>query len=199
MPLIRLPAAGRRETPWKNGGGLTAEVAAAPTGGGFDFDWRVSLATVTASGPFSRFPGVDRVLTVIEGAMRLTIEGQAPVILGPGSPPHAFAGDAACEAEVIAPVRDLNLMVRRDRYGGAVETIDLDPADDLDLDLHPALDAMIVLVVSGGVEVRAPGETIPALAPLDGLRLDCPLPPRLKVRAWAPTRLALIRLTRRSA
>ena len=36
------------------------------------FDWRVSVADVAADGPFSRFPGVDRVLVLIAGAgMRL--------------------------------------------------------------------------------------------------------------------------------
>ncbi len=197
MPMTRLPAAGRRETPWKNGGGLTAEVAAEPAGGGFDFDWRISLAAVTAGGPFSRFPGVDRVLTVIEGAMRLCVEGQDPVILRPHSPPHAFAGDAACAAEVIAPVRDLNLMVRRDRFRGSVEVVDFD--GDRDLDLRCGPDAMIILVLRGGAEVRAPGDPVPSLGPLDGLRLDPPPPAGLEVRARATTRLALIRVTRRSA
>jgi hypothetical protein len=43
--------------PWKNGGGVTREVAACyPQGGdGQDFLWRVSIATVAGNGPFSHF------------------------------------------------------------------------------------------------------------------------------------------------
>ena len=48
-----LRAAERRAEPWKNGGGVTREVAACgaevETG---DFDWRVSIAEVAAPGPF---------------------------------------------------------------------------------------------------------------------------------------------------
>ena len=45
-----LRVAGQVETPWKNGGGVTAKIAAAPPGAGLDaFDWRISRATVAAS------------------------------------------------------------------------------------------------------------------------------------------------------
>jgi environmental stress-induced protein Ves len=114
VKLTPLPAAARIATPWKNGGGFTREVAASPPGAGMgDFDWRVSIADVEASGPFSIFPGVDRVLTVLSGAMRLRIEGRPPVLLTPEYGPFAFPGDVACQSEVLSPVTDLNLMVRR--------------------------------------------------------------------------------------
>lgn len=32
-----------------------------------DFIWRISMARVEQPGPFSAFPGVDRVLAVLEG------------------------------------------------------------------------------------------------------------------------------------
>ncbi len=55
-------------TPWKNGGGRTAEILAMPEGAGLDgFDWRISTAEVAQSGPFSLFAGLDRWLTVLEG------------------------------------------------------------------------------------------------------------------------------------
>lgn len=107
----------RRErpfAPWKNGGGQTAEILVSPTGAGFDdFDWRISTAIVAASGPFSRFAGVGRVLTILEGGpMRLTIDGQVHH-LDSTSPPLAFSGDALAMAEVgDGPVLDLNVMVR---------------------------------------------------------------------------------------
>ena len=67
--MMRLLA--RREytcQPWRNGGGETAEIAVRP-GAGSDFLWRLSLATITRSGPFSTFPGVSRIFTLVEGGL----------------------------------------------------------------------------------------------------------------------------------
>jgi environmental stress-induced protein Ves len=118
-----LPASDRVSAAWKNGGGVTWQVASEPPGAGFEFDWRISLAQVAADGPFSSFPGVDRILTVLEGAMRLSLTGRAPIVLDQTSAPFGFAGDDDCAAEVIAPVVDLNLMVRRDSFRAEVETL----------------------------------------------------------------------------
>lgn len=101
--------------PWKNGGGETAEIVAAPSGAGMDdFDWRLSTAIVAADGPFSTFPKVDRVLTVLEGgAMRLDLAGQSH-LLDADSLPFAFAGDLPCQAALTAgPLLDFNVMTRR--------------------------------------------------------------------------------------
>jgi environmental stress-induced protein Ves len=64
-------------TPWKNGGGLTREVLWQPTGASLDdFDWRVSVAQIDSDGPFSAFPGIDRVITLIDGVgVQLRSEG----------------------------------------------------------------------------------------------------------------------------
>lgn len=102
--------------PWKNGGGSTTELLAFPAGAGFDaFDWRVSLATIAASGPFSRFDGIDRSLALVEGAaVTLTIDGAA-LALGRGDPPLRFAGEADVAALVDGTTTDFNVMTRRDR------------------------------------------------------------------------------------
>jgi environmental stress-induced protein Ves len=113
MQVLR--AADRQAAPWKNGGGVTREVAAWPPGAGFDdFTWRVSMAEVTADGPFSSFPGVDRILAVLEGRLQLDVQGEARITLSPETAPAAFPGDAAAHAVVEAGrVLDLNLMSRR--------------------------------------------------------------------------------------
>ena len=69
-------------SPWKNGGGVTREVAAWPEGAGLDtFVWRVSVADVAQAGPFSRFDGVDRTLVLLCGAGMLLDElGDAGVV-----------------------------------------------------------------------------------------------------------------------
>lgn len=118
--MIRLlRAEDQRRVPWKNGGGETAEIMVWPPASGFDdFDWRLSRATVAASGPFSLFPGVDRSLAVLAGVgVTLEFPGMAPVRLTPDSPPLPFPGDIACTATLAAGViTDLNIMTRRGRW-----------------------------------------------------------------------------------
>ncbi len=113
MRLTALPAADRLAMPWKNGGGITREVAVSAQAPDDDFDWRVSIAQVDRGGPFSIFVGVERVLIIMKGALRLSVDGQAPIVLDPASSPFAFDGEALCVAQVIEPVVDLNIMTRR--------------------------------------------------------------------------------------
>jgi environmental stress-induced protein Ves len=117
-----LRAADRVTTPWRNGGGVTREVAVWPPGANMtSFDWRVSFADVATDGPFSAFPGVDRVLTVVEGdGLVLEVEGAA--VRPEPCAPFAFAGETALAARLTAgPIRDLNVMVRRGAWTASVE------------------------------------------------------------------------------
>src|SRR5512138_2495967 len=108
-------------TLWKNGGGVTRELA---TGGGSgsEWGWRVSLAEVAQDGPFSAFPGVDRVIAVIEGAgMALLRPDGSAIALEPFRPVR-FAGEEPLSGRLRAgPVRDLNVMVRRGVYAAEME------------------------------------------------------------------------------
>lgn len=102
--------------PWKNGGGVTTEIAVYPEGAALDtFAWRLSMASVASDGPFSHFDGIDRTLAIVEGeGLRLTIAGRAPVDLRQTSEPLAFPADVATSAELIdGTVVDLNIMTRR--------------------------------------------------------------------------------------
>ena len=121
MRIIR--SADCRTMPWKNGGGETTEVAVSPAGASLDaFDWRVSMARVASDGPFSLFPGIDRNLTVLEGAgIDLEPHGNASIRLTPDSPPYAFPGDIPLDARLVdGPILDLNVMTRRGRARCAV-------------------------------------------------------------------------------
>jgi len=122
MKILR--AADRVATPWKNGGGVTREVAVWPAGAGIDaFDWRVSIAEVTGAGPFSHFAGIDRTLAILEGRMALAFADRT-VELDADSPPLAFAGDVSCSGTPIGgAVTDLNVMARRGRCAARVERI----------------------------------------------------------------------------
>lgn len=112
-------------SPWKNGGGTTAEIAIAPPGATLDsFDWRISMARVASDGPFSSFPGIDRTLAIIDGAaLRLSVDGQA-VELTTRSNPYAFPGEAAVHAMRSAgDVIDLNVMSRRPHFAHRVRRL----------------------------------------------------------------------------
>ena len=166
MRILR--AADRIATPWKNGGGTTREVAAFPPGAGLDaFAWRISLADIAADGPFSAFPGVDRVLTVIDGAgLVLDVEGRA-VTLDAASPPLAFPGEAKVAARPAGgPIRDLNLMVRRDAGQGRVRRLAVEGAVQItrraDVTLVLALDALRISTPDGVAD----------LGPLDAVLLN---------------------------
>ncbi len=97
-------------SPWRNGGGITHELAAEPAG---QWRWRVSVARIDWDGPFSRFEGVDRQFAVIRGAgVRLHLDGRSVSVLAQG-PAVAFSGEGTCHAELIdGPTLDFNLMSR---------------------------------------------------------------------------------------
>jgi uncharacterized protein len=117
VALRSLPADDRVSVAWKNGGGLTCEVAVQPPGSDFGaFDWRVSIAEVRSRGAFSLFPGVDRCMAVLEGRLALSIGGRDALSLSPDTPPLHFPGDVAVSAEPLGEaVTDLNVMTRRGR------------------------------------------------------------------------------------
>ncbi|MGW9130821.1 HutD/Ves family protein [Streptomyces sp. NPDC055681] len=125
MTLRVLRAADRTAVPWKNGGGVTREIAASPEGAPLDdFDWRVSLADVSADGPFSSFPGVDRTLTVVEGAgMDLMVGGEHHIV-DEQYWPHDFPGDLETDGRLLGgPVVNLNVMYRRERTTAEVAVV----------------------------------------------------------------------------
>jgi environmental stress-induced protein Ves len=114
MPIQHLPAAGRVPTAWRNNGGVTREVVSTDV-------WRVSLAEITADGPFSHFPGLQRVFTVVAGpGVELTVGDAAPVVVAPLHP-FAFPGHAATGARLLGgPVTALNLMTTQPTGATAV-------------------------------------------------------------------------------
>jgi environmental stress-induced protein Ves len=108
--------------PWKNGGGTTREVLKFPASATIDtFDWRISLAAVATSGPFSLFPGIDRTMIVTDGqGIELDDKGQR-ITLRRSDEPFSFAGEGRYRASLIdGPMADLNVMTRRTRYSHSV-------------------------------------------------------------------------------
>lgn len=153
MPTVTLlTPADHRRVPWKNGGGVTTELAVEPTSDG-RFVWRVSIADVVEPGPFSAFPGYDRLIAVVEGdGMRLSVDGASPVERHRLDPAFAFPGEATVWCEPTAgPIRDVNLMLDRASATGTL-TLLAGPAVH-----HAACHVVLVHALAGTVTVTPDG------------------------------------------
>ena len=112
---------------WANGGGTTYQVLVSPEGAGPDeFDWRISLADVESSGPFSCFPGIERILVLLEGeGMELVVDGR--VVPLARHDPLRFDGGADTSCTLAAgPTKDLNVMTRQGRCRADVDVVSVD-------------------------------------------------------------------------
>ena len=95
---------------WKNDGGWTRELLAWPHPAEWAF--RVSIADIEASGPFSAFPGVERWFAVLSGGGVRLYEYEVRV----GDELLHFDGALGPDCTLLSgPTRDFNLMHRRDK------------------------------------------------------------------------------------
>ncbi len=158
-------------SPWKNGGGVTREIAAWPAGAALDtLVWRVSVADVAQAGPFSRFAGIDRTLVLLSGAgMLLDEEGGHTHALMKPLDIARFKGEAAIDARLVdGATRDFNLMLRRGAATGDVDVWRGEAEHTL------SADVVLLFCAAGSIEVTL-DETVPLrLADNDTLRIDTP-------------------------
>lgn len=170
MEIIRY--AELKAQPWRNGGGVTREVAqgrlsAAGAGAGpavrvqdtaptqdtawvqdAAWDWRVSIAELTKAGPFSHFPGMDRVLTVIEGdLLLLQVDGAEHPL--EKYRPFRFSGDAdSAGALPTGDIRNLNVIARNGAYKGYTSIIELSKKR-----AHPVFEGQFGILLQGQATV----------------------------------------------
>ncbi|MFA7764095.1 HutD family protein [Streptomyces sp. NRRL S-448] len=179
--LCVLRAADRTATVWKNGGGVTREIAAWPEGADMDgFGWRVSLAEVAADGPFSAFPGIGRTLTLAEGAgMDLTVGGVRRLV-DERFAPQDFPGDEPTHCRLLSgPVVNFNVMYRR----GAVEAQTAAVRGALALAAPPG-GTLLVAALEGPAVVERAGDRA-ELLPYDAALLTGPLDCRIRTAGRA--------------
>ncbi|MCW3780989.1 HutD/Ves family protein [Defluviimonas salinarum] len=157
-----IPPFGFATQPWKNGGGITHEIARSEEQDALL--WRLSIAEVGTDGPFSAFPGLARILTVIDGKGLIldTPEGRLSAL---PFAPLAFPGDLPAECSRIAgAVRDFNVIYDPARIRAAVRVLDAGTETALD-DAPGRLHALLSL----GPDCRVGGSVLPegAVALLD--------------------------------
>lgn len=156
--------------PWKNGGGVTHEAIRVPPDGD-SFQWRVSVAQIDASGPFSDFAAYNRFMVLLKGAgvvLKFSSRaGQGPAASGAPAPRvrelrrvgdlEEFDGGIATHCELLnGPCVDLNLMVSKTLQGvrAHVETLRQPRSPDLD-----SAESMLVFPIDSSVELRSGGST----------------------------------------
>jgi uncharacterized protein len=100
--------------PWKNGGGTTHEAIRVPAGGE-SFLWRVSVAHIDASGPFSDFAGYRRDMVLLRGhGLRLKFDNGEHRVLRSIGDTAAFEGAVGTYCDLLdGPCVDLNFMVSK--------------------------------------------------------------------------------------
>jgi len=106
IQIIRFTAL--QQTPWKNGGGTTREIAIARAADALI--WRLSIADVGVDGPFSKFDGLRRILTVIDGH-GMELIGPHETLQANYAVPLSFDGALEIHSRLKdGPLRDLNLI-----------------------------------------------------------------------------------------
>lgn len=166
MEIIRY--AELKPRPWSNGGGVTRELArfpesAAGRAAAADdaWDWRVSIAEVARAGAFSRFAGMERVLTVVEGELLLlTVDGSEHPL--EKYRPFRFSGDAdAAGALPTGDIRDLNVITRTGAFKGYTSIIELSKKR-----AHPVFAGQFGILMQGQATVSVGVTADPAPQPL---------------------------------
>jgi environmental stress-induced protein Ves len=185
--------------PWRNGGGVTLEIAREPARGE-EFAWRLSLAQVEGSCDFSPYPGYRRAIVLVDGeALRLRFRGHGGHSLSPTNRGTRFDGD--WKTRCVLPrgaCTDLSLIVRKGSAPsagivraptllriGATRNIGL--ADDL---------YAVFFVIEGSVAIRsAPCASAHTLRDRDALLLKPGVgrAPALRNLGQKPALLALLR------
>ncbi len=100
MRCTRLPSFEYRRERWRNGLGWTREILRSEPGE--DWAWRCSVAEVDADGEFSRFPGRQRLMALLQGGgMELQVENGEAISLLPPHDRAAFPGDAEVRARLL--------------------------------------------------------------------------------------------------
>jgi uncharacterized protein len=169
--VIRLDPAQYRHTPWKNGGGVTVDIADAyrpgtPEGSWDGMIWRLGHTRIETPGPFSDLTGHDRILVVTGGRGLVLERAEGPLDVREPLRPVRFRGEDRIVSRLEAgPVAVLNLMADRSRAA-----IDLAVLRDTDA-CQVAPGIHIVHALNGPARVTIDGEDH-ILGERDSLRVD---------------------------
>ncbi len=148
------------EQPWRNGLGVTRQIALWPPRASFqalDFEWRLSAAGVVEDGPFSSFAGFERVLLVTQGDGLVVQHGDGRRARLRLLEPYSFAGDGDTWASLVGgPIEDLGVLARRGFWRAEVDVLRLSNRRTR-LELTPG-EHTLVHLLAGTALLRLEGE-----------------------------------------
>ena len=94
-------------SPWPNGAGRKADIAAGP-------GWLMAFAFLDQDAPFSDYSGHDRTITLLDGpGFTLSGPGRSPEIVNTIAQPAAFDGGWRAQCTVAGPSIVVNAMTER--------------------------------------------------------------------------------------
>lgn len=113
-----------QEGRWRNGMGVSWDIASDPPEAE-DFGWRFAIARIDQDVPFSNYPRVDRIFTLIEGnGLDLDFESRPSLAVHRRFVPHAYPCDVKTFCRLLdGPCRALNLFMRRGAWRAEVDVL----------------------------------------------------------------------------
>lgn len=106
--IVPLDPAGYRRTPWKNGGGVTVDIAE------HEDAWRFGRTPITTPGPFSDYTGFDRAQVLVAGRGLVLQTPDDCIDVRTPFRPVAFAGETPIVSRLESgPVEVVNLIGNR--------------------------------------------------------------------------------------
>ena len=183
MTRTRLDSARYRRTPWKNGGGVTVDIAGASVPGVAPGTWegviwRFGWTRIERPGPFSDLSGFDRLLAVVEGQGLVLHPVGAPALdVRARFHPVRFPGEWRIESELEdGPVAVVNLMA--DRRRAAIELRFATGIAPLAFEAG----ALVLYAAAGASTVELSGDAI-ELAPADAVQIESDEPIAITLRS----------------
>jgi len=184
VTLTRLDSARYRRSPWKNGGGVTVDIAGASVPGvapgAWDgVIWRFGQTRIERPGPFSDLSGFDRLLAVVEGQGLVLHPAGAPALdVRARFHPVRFPGEWRIESELEdGPVAVVNLMADR---GRAAIDLRLAAAGNTPLAFEPG--TLVLYAAAGSSTIELSGDSI-ELAPADAVQVESDEPIAITLRS----------------
>jgi hypothetical protein len=142
---------------WRNGMGVSWEIAAEREAGASDFSWRLAKARIDGDVPFSIYPGMDRVFMQLQGqGLDLQFEGGRILPVHESFVPHSFSCDIPLNCKLLAgPCIDLNLFTARDKFRSEASVVSLSGREILS-----ASGITVFFALAGDCALSADGELV---------------------------------------
>jgi environmental stress-induced protein Ves len=122
-----------RRTPWKNGGGITVDIAEQ------DDVWRFGRTPITAAGPFSDYAGFDRLQVLVAGRGLVLDTPDGEIDVRTPFKPVRFTGETPITSRLEAgPVEVVNLIGARAKVRLALDVLTAGSTLNLEAGTHLA-------------------------------------------------------------